>query len=489
MYALLVALAVAVVFCPAPADAKTLYVNNSGSSSCSDATTYAANSVSSPWCTLLRAVRGNSDGNRNTAGVPAQAARAGDTVHVTAGTYDYSGPAYNAGSWLGTFYDPINSGSAGSWITFQAAGTVILAGNRAGRSSMIGSNAAQYIKWRGFTINQAQLSSYAFAGQATTTANNVWFEGNTFIGTYTDYGVHDNHPGILIHGERGGTYCTGEINNITVRNNSISGFTGASSMNDAGITLYCLGANILIENNEIFGNTTGIYAKSNYDDNENITIRNNYIHDNEYAISMKPFSDWHVYQNLIKGNRFGYLFMPTINYVGNPKPNDTYVVNNTMVENTHGIYLRGLCGNFNNNHVKNNIIVGSVNAVVSEDAVCMTPENVNASTMHFNWNIYGHSGSFFGNGGGGQVASFAGWRSNYGQSADSSNGTNPLFANPAAGDFRLQAGSPARNAGRDVLDLDGDGSTTDPITLGAYVSGNEVIGINRFNLRVVDVDP
>ena len=39
------------------------------------------------------------------------------------------------------------------------------------------------------------------------------------------------------------------------------------------------------------------------------------------------------------------------------------------------------------------------------------------------------------------------------------------------------AASPAINAGRDILDLDGDGSTTDTITLGAYITGDEIIGL------------
>ena len=58
------------------ANAEILYVNNSGSPACSDSTSYRENSPSMPWCTLLRAVRGNSDGNRNSSGVPAETARA-----------------------------------------------------------------------------------------------------------------------------------------------------------------------------------------------------------------------------------------------------------------------------------------------------------------------------------------------------------------------------------------------------------------------------
>ena len=48
--------------------------------------------------------------------------------------------------------------------------------------------------------------------------------------------------------------------------------------------------------------------------------------------------------------------------------------------------------------------------------------------------------------------------------------------NEAAGDYRLQSGSPARNGGVDILDLNRSGSTTDLINMGAYITGTEVIG-------------
>ena len=453
------------------ANARILYVNNSGSPACSDSTSYQENSPSRPWCSLLRAVRGNSDGNRNSAGVPAQAAQAGDMVLVSAGTYDYDGPAYEPGHWLGVFYDPINSGRPEAWVEFRADGVVTLTGNRSGRASMIGSNQAQYIKWTGFTLNQA-LSSYR-NGIATASVDNIWFEGNTIIGEHTVYShAGDNHPGLIIHGPRGNG-CEGGISNITVRNNSISGFTGGSGRNDSGITLYCLGENILIENNDIFDNETGIYAKSNYRNNRNIVVRKNRFFNNlGDAIAMGPYSDWNVYQNIMENNQSGFLFFNTIYFVGEPKSNHVYVANNTMVGNRRsGIYFKWMCENMSDNHVVNNLIIGS-NAVSTDDVTCTTPENVGVDDVRFDWNFYGISGEFYQD----FVASFATWQSSFGQDADSIYNIDPLFTDAAAGDFRLQPTSSARDAGRDVLDLDGDGDTTDSINAGAFVTGTEVIG-------------
>ncbi|OGS04433.1 MAG: hypothetical protein A3J70_00875 [Elusimicrobia bacterium RIFCSPHIGHO2_02_FULL_61_10] len=64
-----------------------------------------------------------------------------------------------------------------------------------------------------------------------------------------------------------------------------------------------------------------------------------------------------------------------------------------------------------------------------------------------------------------------------------------MFVNPANRDFRLQSGSPARTLGVDVLDLDNDGSTTDVIPAGAYVTGNEIIGRTGGGGTPPDVTP
>jgi len=40
----------------------------------------------------------------------------------------------------------------------------------------------------------------------------------------------------------------------------------------------------------------------------------------------------------------------------------------------------------------------------------------------------------------------------------------------------LSSTSPCRNTGIDRQDYDGDGNATEPINMGAYITGNEIIG-------------
>jgi len=53
---------------------------------------------------------------------------------------------------------------------------------------------------------------------------------------------------------------------------------------------------------------------------------------------------------------------------------------------------------------------------------------------------------------------------------------DPQLVDAAGGDYHLGADSPVRALGVDVLDLDGDGDSTDLIPAGAYVTGTESIG-------------
>src|SRR5262245_57259652 len=96
--------------------AKDLYVNGTTGN---DSTSYAANSAASPWRTIGRAAWGSTS---RTAPVTAEAARAGDTVNVAAGTYVTTG----TGERYGIAYNPVNSGTSTSPIVFAATGVVTL---------------------------------------------------------------------------------------------------------------------------------------------------------------------------------------------------------------------------------------------------------------------------------------------------------------------------------------------------------------------------
>ncbi len=131
------------------------------------------------------------------------------------------------------------------------------------------------------------------------------------------------------------------------------------------------------------------------------------------------------------------------------------------------------------NRFKNNIVTGATNALFSQDSECGTVANMGTDDFDFNHNVFAHSSWFFDIGSQVTLATFI---SSYGQGSSQWNDVNCLYTNTAGNNFTLQAGSPCRsggaNQGVDYLDLDGDSQTSDPITLGAYITGNEVIGIN-----------
>jgi len=66
--------------------------------------------------------------------------------------------------------------------------------------------------------------------------------------------------------------------------------------------------------------------------------------------------------------------------------------------------------------------------------------------------------------------------------------TDPSFVNPGgrnSSDYKLNSSSPAINAGIDRQDYNNNGNTTELINIGAYITGNETIGV----LNPVNYDP
>lgn len=458
-----------------PVYAKTLYVDGATGN---DAVTYAQNSAEQPWRTIGRAAWGSTSRNSPNA---SQAAQAGDTVVVRAGTYSTSG----TGSRWGVAYHTANSGQAGAPIVFQAEGNVVLT-LTSSRGPVIGASGydgprRDYITWRGFTVHEANAPSTPDTGVAVLAGTNGSTIEDCVLDGNGDPGFGDNHPGVRIEGSQ----------NVAVRNCLISNFRTSvvNGHNGAGIQVYWSG-NVLLEHNEIHGSGSGIFLKATGDSPPRFTIRNNLIYNissSAIAIHRSPNSPQEpilVYQNIIRDSNFGVNIWAYDQ--GGTDPKNARIVNNTIVNNNVGVWASANLVNNAGHLVQNNIIQNSRDYAVNFAGAV---NNLSTSRIHFKHNLY-HNNSRFA-----IVYStnhtLSSWRSNFGQDSDqpASSDTNPMFVNAAARDFRLQTGSPAIGAGIDYLDLNQNGSTSDPITLGAYITGNEVIGRVSGSLPAPPVAP
>lgn len=456
---------------PVFAEAKTLYVNNSGNPACSDNTTYAANSGSSPWCTIGRAAWGSA--NRGTPNA-AEAARAGDTVRVQAGTYSGVGTNHR----YSPLYNSINSGTAGNPITYEAVGTVNLtlssgSGPVIGASSpalgfeqSLGAGYRNYIVWRGFSVNELTAAPRVDSGMAVLAGGegNV-LDGNTFIGDPASP-ILNNHAGIWLQGD------TVAVNAFVVKNNVIRNILngGAYQHNGACIMFYgVVGATI--ENNEIENCGSGVFVKG-YDNRDN-TIRRNIITRAGHAIKLGTAVGTHsVYQNIIDNNLGTGISVNAL--VDTAIEGTVYIVNNTLVG---GAYVNLVdqvpSPNTASVYVRNNITYNGRYKV--EAAYGQTP-----SRYFFDGNVYNGGGSWYlyNNV---EFTTLSAWQSGLGGCPGTLNDcasitSDPLFVDYAGGNYRLQAGSLARTIGTDILDHDGDGNTSEMIPAGAYITGNEIIG-------------
>lgn len=449
-----------------PAYAKTLYVDGASGS---DAVSYSENSPEAPWQTIGRAAWGST--NRD-APDTAQAAQAGDIVIVREGVYSTSG----TGSRWGVAYQTANSGRSGAPIVFQADGVVILT-LTSSRGPVIGASGfdgprRDYITWRGFTVFEANAPSTpdtgvaVLAGTIGSTIEDCVLDGNG------DPGFGTNHPGVRIEWAE----------NVSVRNCLIYNFrtSGVNGHNGAGIQIYNSG-NVVLEHNEIHSSGSGIFLKAPGADSNaplaRFTIRNNYIYNvwgSGIAVHRSPNTPQEpvlVYQNIVRDSGFCMTIWAFDR--GSTDPRNTKIINNTVYNCNVGIWVSYDLTDNAGHLVQNNIIQNSREYAVNFAGAV---DNLSLSRINFKHNLYYNNSRF-------AIVhtsnhSHPSWRSTFGQDSEqpASFESNPLFVDATNGDFRLQTASPALGAGIDYLDLNRNGSTSDPITLGAYISGTEVIG-------------
>lgn len=433
-----------------PALGKTLYVD---AATGDDSRSYATNGPSAPWRTLGRAAWGSP--NRTSPNTN-EAARAGDTVVVRAGTYTTTG----TGDRFNPAFNPINSGSQGAPIVFQAESGVILTFS-SGVGPVIGAANRNYITWKGFVVNESLAPSTSDTGPVTLSGTRgSSIEDCTIVGRGL-IGREDNYPGIRIEW----------ASDLLIRNNRISNFL--PGLNSPAIQLYRAGR-VIFEHNELFNVGNGIAIKGTAEPewNDWFEIRYNLMHDINTAgvwvhrAAAPPYI--RIYQNVIRNSGSGVMIH---NFGDWTDPQNVKIINNTLHNNESNFLVQWNSVAASAGHlIQNNIITsGRATALNFSD---MTDDNVIPQRFLFLRNLYYGNANLTG---GIPRYTLAQWQSQKGQDIGSQN-NNPMYVNPGALDFRLQESSPARNAGIDYLDLNGNGSSNDSITIGAYITGSEVIG-------------
>jgi hypothetical protein len=442
---------------PALAGAKALFVNNSGTPACSDSTSYAANDSSRPWCTIGRATWGTTNPMTFNS---SEAARAGDTVNIMSGSYVTPGRNTTGSSCRWTVaLQSANSGTSGNPVTYRGIGAVNISLAAGYYGPTIGSSDSRnHIVWDNVRIDEqtAQGSSCRDTGPVVfNTCIGCKLLNSSVRGTYRTWG--DNYNAVRIEGAR----------EITVANNVLSNITGNFGHNSAAIMSYDA-ENVLIEHNYIHSNVTGIYIKGDHAGDAwpqaTHTVRyNRFANNSNKGIFVYAGVNHSIYQNLVIDSPQAIVLN-----VNSATTVNTRIANNTIVATTPtsvGISLEG--ANPAGGLVHNNIIYGPFSE--SMNLGLQTPGG-----MTFEHNVYFGFGSW--GSAGGSVIAFSTWQGTYGRDRASPAGivTNPLFAETTT--YKLQAASPARTRGIDILDLNGNGDSNDVIPAGAYVTGNEIIG-------------
>lgn len=468
----ILSLGLLLLLAPAARTPRVLYVDASAGD---DARTYAENSPTRPWATIGRAAWGST---RREVPNPDEAAQQGDTVLVRAGTYETAG----TGDRWAVAYNPANSGTENAPIVFQGEGLVVLTLN-SGRGPLIGSNRRDHVTWRNFTIHEENAPRTPDTGSVVVWgATGVVLERLVLDGNGSP-GDGDNHPGIRLE------YAV----NTVVRDSRISNYhINANPGNGVGIQVYFSGP-LLFEHNEIFNCGAGIALKAPFDKHvDAITVRHNLIYDVQDGIIVhrspaRPDAPSRIYQNVIRdtiqaGVRLLGFDQPT-------GPRNAKIVNNTFFRVGYALAINGGPLVDDAGHVFWNNVISTTHHAAVYTEIATAPNITPKSRFSSEHNVFHDVGVFANVQDSGRL-SLADWRRVLGHDElpPLTTTADPRFVDASDGDFRLQAHSPARVLGVDVLDLNDDGSVTDLIPAGAFITGDETVGPTT-SVRQIDGSP
>lgn len=425
-----------------------LYVN---SATGDDSRSYAtAQNQSTPWATIGRAVWGSTN---RAAPNTSEAAAAGDTVIVTAGTYV-------VGTGHGDkfpFLNPANSGTAGNLITFQSSSGYTDLQFSSGTGGMIGANSKDYIKWQGFRILEASAVSSSDTGPIVVWDSVGSVIDRCYVDGNGDPGYGDNHNGIRIE----------DSSDLTISNNTITNVTTSvvNGRNGAGIMAYSC-RNSVIENNDISSCGCGIYLKGESTVTQyGYTVRKNLVHDCVWGMYITNFTNAAgdtstISQNIVRNcSSYGLILSGDVSSLYN-----VIVSNNTINACGLNLGIRNAVGanqSFINN-LSTNPGSGSNEVFHAGDATSLASWSSDYE-MYYGQNRWSYNSTAY--------TTLANWRTAISDDTNSSV-QDPLYVNAGTYDFHLQVGSPALTAS----------STGGPV--GAYITGSETIGPTGDDVQV-----
>lgn len=444
---------------------------------------------------LIIATWGNANRFTDADGDTTKAAAAGDTVYVFGGTYDFAGTCTGSGlvcRYEGV-YSPVAEGTASdNLITIICVGTCTLTSDTA-NSPSIGAFESDYVKWyadrnaghswtivacgedptNGATDECTDGSQWAaipdtgpiLLGSAT----GVWVEGVIISSIQTVW--TDNWEAIRFN------FCT----NCVARNNSVSDFQNLiGSLNGTCFTVYH-SSNFLVEHNECSGSASGWIVKNNGVGIASGTFRFNKVTDTTincfvWSIDDPDFEeDVYIYQNTCDSP--GLI---GIESRAQPGALNCRIVNNTFYNMAAALNL----GSYDGCLVYNNIFHTAARMVYSD-----TTSMPASTALDFEHNVYYNTTTEFYEGTDGDEMDLTAFKAAYANQCTVTPlcvDTDPRLANAAAGDFRLCTAAMTPDAscagessvratplGVDILDLDGDSSTTDNIPPGAYITSGQ----------------
>lgn len=431
---------------------------------------------------------GNGSSEANAMDLPTalSTASAGTIVGVLPGTY--TGTTTND-RWVPT-WRVTTSGTSGNPIRVVAKYAAAVYGTnlsemRSGTttdgagSPAFGVDGYDYQEWIGFYVDEANSATHPDTGPAVltgTTGSKILL--SHIIGK-TAYAPGDNHVGIRVEGTYG----------ITVADNKIHGFycTVVSPINGTGIETYTSG-NVTIRNNTIYDSGAGIHLKADGDDAASsgdtpdalkgwFVVTQNFVHDVVKAglVAGRSYSgyDRQITQNIlhaVNNTDDGYGLI-TWTYPPD-EPRRLKIQNNTIYGSgslVSGVFHKGVLEA--SNQFYNNIVVAPYRAIYQEGLVTFSTTYWEAE--HNCYYGYGTFGTIMGSN-----VSLATYQSTYSmdQVSPSAVSSDPLFTNAASLIFTLQAGSPCKSVGRDLLNISGNGAGA-TIDAGAYITGTETIGV------------